>query len=342
MESQENKSKGSDEIDISALFSWIGQRIASVGYGFIAAIAGVRNLFYKNRLFFIGLIIVGLVLGTLYSKLIKKEYFRSTMVFSCDYLNTRILENTVDKFNLLCSEADRRGLMAVLKIDSATAYSIRKFEFEPFVSEDDVIEMEILREQLSIVVEEKQEIVDKVINKLIVENKNAYQITALVYNPDVVTSLEKAIVNYFKTSPYLLKRIESNRVNLLARREKLVNESVKLDSLKIVLFQNYQNVGKTSRGTGNVFLGDEKLANPLDVFTADLALNNEILGIDRQLYVEPEFEVVDGFITIKAPDSLSLGLVLFISFWISVVMGYLIIGLYRFDRVLASYQKDAR
>jgi hypothetical protein len=105
-----------------------------------------------------------------------------------------------------------------------------------------------------------------------------------------------------------------------------------------VLFRNYQNLGKTSRGSGNVFLGDEKLANPLEVFNADIEFNKEILQIDRQLYLKPDFEVVDGFTAFKKPESASLAKILFISFWISFLMGYLIIGAWRLDKKLASYQ----
>ena len=99
------------------------------------------------------------------------------MVLSCDYLNTQMLKNTIDKFNLLASEKDTEGIQEVLNVDSATAKNIQKFEFRPFVSEDDVVEMEVLREQLNNVTGEKQELVEKVIDRLEIENKNAYEIS---------------------------------------------------------------------------------------------------------------------------------------------------------------------
>lgn len=334
-----NSPRNSDEIDLSQIFATIGRGIRGFGNGILSGIASFRNLFFENRVFFAGVIGLGLLLGGVYATLIKKEFYRSTMVFSCDYLNTRILQNTIEKFNLLCEEKDREGLIRELKLDSATAANVYEFEFEPFVSEDDVVEMEVLREQLNNVVAEKKEVVDKVISKLVVENKNAYQISALVFDPTIVGTLEKAIVNYFKSSDYLNKRIQVNKINLQSRREKLISESKKLDSLKTVLVQNYQTIGKTNRGSGNVFLGDEKLANPLEVFDRDLDIYNEILDIDRTLAVQPEFEVVDSFTTIKQPDSASLPKILFIAFWVSFATGYLIIGIVRFDKLLQSYSK---
>ncbi len=341
VQNTDNTPKNSDEIDLTQFFSWIGRGFSRVGNGIIAGIAGLRNIFFNNRLFFAGIIGLGLLLGAAYSELLKKKFYKSTMVLSCDYLNTQILGNTIEKLNLLCSEAAREGLSEALAIDVTTAKNIQKFDFEPFVSEDDVVEMEVLREQLNNVAKDKKEIVDKVLTKLTVVNKNAYQISALVYDPEIVKPLERAILNYFRNNEYIKRRIAINKINLTTRRQKLIAESKKLDSLKRVLFDNYQTLGKTSRGSNNVILGEESLTNPLDVFKQDLELNKEILDIDQRLYVESDFELVDGFTTFKEPESASLPKILIIAFFVSWLMGYLIIGAWRFDQLLSTYNTKA-
>jgi hypothetical protein len=332
-----NDVRNSDEIDLTQFFRWIGRGFANVGNTFVAALAGLRNIFFNNRLFFVGIILVGLILGTLYSELLKKKFYKSTMVLSCDYLNSQILENTIEKFNLLCGEVERDGLSEILQVDKKTAKNIQKFEFESFVSEDDVVEMEVLREQLNNVAKEKKDIVDKVLAKLTVVNKNAYQISVMVYDPEIVKPLEKALISYFRNNEYIKRRIAITKTNLNSRRQKLVADSRKLDSLKTVLYQNYQTLGKTSRGSNNVILGEESLTNPLEVFKQDLELNKEILDIDQRLYVQPDFELVDGFTTFKQPESASLPKILIISFFVSWMMGYLIIGAWRFDQLLSTY-----
>jgi hypothetical protein len=337
VQNTDNSPTQSDEIDLTQLFRMIGRGFSNLGNGIVYGLAGLRNLFFNNRLFFVGIIIIGLVLGAAYSELLKKKYYKSTMVLGCDYLNTQILENTVEKINLLCEENEREGLSELLSIDQTTAKNIQKFEFEPFVSEDDVVEMEVLREQLNNVASEKKEVVDKVLKKLTVVNKNAYEISALVYDPEIVKPLEKALINYFRNNEYIKRRIAINKLNLSSRKQKLISDSRKLDSLKNVLFQNYQTLGKTSRGSNNVILGEEGLTNPLDVFRQGLELNKEILEIDERLYVQPDFELIDGFTTFKEPESASLPKILIISFFVSWVMGYLIIGAWRFDKLLASY-----
>lgn len=338
MEEKRQRPAQNDEIDLAQFFRWIGRGFSGLGNSIIAGIAGLRNQFYKNRVFFVGIIILGLILGTLYSEILKKDYYKSSMVFSCDYLNTQILRNTIDKFNLLASEKDTEGLQEVLKLDSMTAANIRKFEFKPFVSEDDVVEMEVLREQLNNVTAEKRELVDKVINRLEIENKNAYEISVLVYDPDVVKPLEKALVDYFRSNSYIRGRIESNKKALEARKIKLQSELRKLDSLKVVLFQNYQALGQKNRGSNNVVVGGEDgLTNPLEVFSTDLEIYTELQEVQRRLDLSTDFEIVDGFTSFKEPESASLPDILAISLLLSIVIGYLILGAYRFDRMLATY-----
>ncbi|MEO5600405.1 MAG: hypothetical protein ABIR06_05700 [Cyclobacteriaceae bacterium] len=265
------------------------------------------------------------------------------MVLSCDYLNTQILKNTIDKFNLLAGERDTEGLQEVLSLDANTAKNLQKFEFRSFVSEDDVVEMEVLREQLNNVTAEKKDLVEKVIDRLEIENKNAYEISVLVYDPGIVRPLEKALVSYFSNNNYIKRRIEINKQNLTSRKIRLERDLRKLDSLKVLLFSNYQLLAQKSRGSNNIILNDETIVNPLEVFTKDLQLHEELQDVNKDLYLRPDFEIVDGFTTFKEPESASLVETLFIAFFISILMGYLILGAWRFDRMLASYptQKGA-
>lgn len=343
MEEQKPRPASTDEIDLAQFFRWIGRGFSNLGNSIIAGIAGLRNEFYKNRVFFLGIMVLGLVLGALYSEVLKKDYYKSSMVLSCDYLNTQILKNTIDKFNLLAREEGTEGIQSVLNVDSVTAGNIQRFEYKPFVSEDDVVEMEVLREQLNNVTGEKRELVDKVIDRLEIENKNAYEISVFVYDPSIVKPMEKALVDYFRNSSYIKRRIEINQANLKQRKAKLEAELRKLDSLKIVLFQNYQALSRKSRGSNNVVVGGEEgLTNPLEVFTKDMDLHKELQEVERKLYLSPDFEIVDGFTSFQEPESASLPDVLAISLLISIVVGYLVLGAYRFDRMLASYPTKRR
>lgn len=343
MEEHKQRPSGADEIDLAQFFRWIGRGFSNAGESVIAGIAGLRNVFHENRVFFVGIMVLGLTLGALYSELLKKDYYKSSMVLSCDYLNTQILKNTIDKFNLLAREKDTDGIQEVLKLDATTAKNIQKFDFKPFVSEDDVVEMEVLREQLNNITGEKQELVEKVIDRLEIENKNAYEISVYVYDPGSVKPLETALVNYFRNNSYIKGRIVSHRRRLEARKAKLESELRKLDSLKLVMFQNFQAVALKSRGSNNVVVGaEEGLSNPIEVFTTDMQLHAELQEVQTELDLNTDFEIVDGFTSFKEPESASLLDILAISLLLSIVIGYLVLGAYQFDSMLAQYPKRAR
>ncbi len=342
MENRDTPPRQSDEIDLTQVFNAIGRFFNRVGSSILYFLASLRNIFFNNRLFFAGVIIGGLTLGAIYSELLKKKFYKTTMVLSCDYLNTQILDNTIDKLNLLCEETEREGLSEVLGIDLETAKNIQRFEFEPFVSEDEVVEMEVLRTQLNNVVADKKDLVEKVMTKLEIENKNAYEISVQVYDPEIVKPLEKAIVKYFLENSYIKKRVEIAKENLTKQRNSLNADAKRLDSLKKVLLQNYQTFGKTSRGSNNVILSDEQLSNPMEIYTQSLEINRELLETERRLYINPDFEVVDGFTTFKEPESASLFQILAIAFFVSIIIGYLIIGAWKFDAMLAKIDTKSK
>ena len=342
MDENKPRNQSSDEIDLSQVFKWIGNGFRNFGNSILLGLAGIRSAFFKNKKFFALVIISGLTLGGLYAKYLNKKYYKSSMILSCDYLNRRIVESTIEKLNLLCGEVEREGLARELNIPVVTAKNIIKFESKPFVSEVDIVEMEVLKEQLNNVADAKKDIVKKVIGKLEVDNKSAFQIGMLITDPDAVTNLDSAIVNYLKSGDFVRRRIEITKSNLLQKKEKLIQESKRLDSLKSVLFRSFDNMAKQSKqGSNNVILSEKPLTDPLSVFSQDLAIYDQIQLINRSLYIQPDFEVIDGFTSFKEPESASLSKVLVIAFLISWLVGYLILGLYKFDRYLAKISKES-
>lgn len=334
------QSRREDEIDIGHIFKLIGRAFTRFGQGLFFGVATLRYLFIQNRLFFAIVIIVGLVFGGVYVKLIRKDVYRTSMILSSDYHNPRLLESIFNKINQLADQKDKTALAQLLQIDEKTATSIKKFTFEPFMAEDDLIEIEVLREQLMIVSREKQVDVDGILDRLKTANKRVFEISAAVYDPQVIKELESALVNYLKKSDYVNNRLMISRQLLLERRKKLAGESAKLDSLKGILYSNYIMMPTTSRGSGNVYLGDDRIANPLDVFERDLSLNTEILAIDRELHLNSGFEMVDGFAPFEEPTTPGFGASLAIAFVISLLLGYLILAISALDRVLTQYYEE--
>ncbi len=336
----ENQKKvESDEIDLGALFSKIGEFFSNLGLGVLKGFATLRQIPLQNKALFIGLILLSVTVAALYSKgIISKKYYESTMILNSQYLNTRILKGTIDKLNLLAEEKNKLGLAKTLRIPQALADSISSFKSKPFVSEEEVIDLEILTEKLKNLSDKKDvKLIDQVVGRLTVENRHSFEITVRVNSKKTIKQLEPALIRYFHNNDFIKKRIEIDSINLLAKKKKLEGESEKLDSLKKVIFQNYQSMAQQSRqGSNNVILSDKAVTNPIEIYNQDISLYNEIQIIDRTLYIKPEFEVVSGFTEFTEPASPGLLKSVVSSILIAIGLGYAIVALLSFNKYLAS------
>jgi hypothetical protein len=336
MENADQRPKNPDEISLTDFVKWIREGLINIGNSFLFTLANIRGLFIRNRVFFICIILIGLIIGFVYSKLLRQEYYKATMILNCDYLNNQILADHIKKLNTLTLDTTGTHLAAQLNIDIKTVKNIKGFEYKPFVSEEDVIETEIVREQINNLGLEKKDAIEKIINKLNIENKNTFEITVFLLDPTAAKNLENAIVTYLNSNNYIKRRIEINQINLHSRKAKLLAESSKLDSIKEAIYANLESMSKNGRGSNNVILNDET-SDPIAIFKHDLDINNELLMIDRQLYIRPDFEVIAGFTTFSTPENPRLAVILIWAFFISIVGGYLTLGLWKFDQILSTY-----
>ncbi len=327
----------SDEIDLGVLFSKIGNFFKNMGVGFMRFLALIRRIPLENKALFGSLIFVGLAIGISYSGFFKKKFYSTTMILSSEYLNKRIMDNTIEKLNLLAEEEDKKGLARVLQISDSLASNINKFEAKPFVAEAELIELEVLKEQLKSfqATNKNEKVIEQVIGRIEIENRHAFEITVSVYNPSVVKDLEMALVKYLRNNDYLKKRVDISKSNRLARKQKLLGESLKLDSLKDVIYANYQNMAAQSRqGSNNVILSDKAVTNPIEIFKEDIDLYNEIQSIDRALYLQSDFEVVDGFTEFNKPSSDGPLRISAYSILIAIGLGYVLVALFSFNKYL--------
>ncbi len=328
----------SDEIDLGVLFSKIGDFFKNMGLGFLRFLALLRRIPLENKPSFIILIAASIIVGISYSTFLKKKFYSTTMILSSEYLNKRIVDNTIEKLNLLTDEDDKKGLASVLQISNELAKNIHDFEAKPFVAESELIELEVLKEQLKNFQSDNknEKVIQQVIERIEIENRHAFEITVRVYNPTVVRELETALVSYLRNNDYLKKRVEITKSNLLARKQKLVGESQKLDSLKAVIYANYQNMAAQSRqGSNNVILSDKAVTNPIEIFKEDIDLYNEIQSIDRFLYLQDDFEVVDGFTEFSKPTSPGPIRTFGYAILIAIGLGYLLVALFSFNKYLS-------
>jgi len=334
-EEQRNYKNSEDEIDLRQLFRAIGDFFKGIGRGIENTIIRIRRRTIQYK----WIIAVTLILGVAASVLlfnIKKPVYSSSMLLSSDYFNGRIVDNSIEKLNLLCEEEDRIGLSRALGVDQEVALNIVGFEAEPFISEEDRVEIEVLKEKLSELDIEDDEI-QKVIERIEVENKNTFQIKINVNKSEVIDGLQPAVVSYFRNNSYIKNRIANNEQRLKERLVKLEQEDKKLDSLKRALIRVYESIGKKtpdSNGSDNFYIGEQYTTNPVDVFNQDARVHRELIQVREDLFLKKDFEVIDGLTVFRKPASAGLVETVFYGFLISLGLAYFIIMLLSINQYL--------
>ncbi len=327
-----------EEIDLNAILTKIGNSIGSVWTGFLRLLAILRRVPLENKLSFSLIIVASIIFGVVFKTYLRESYYESTMILSSDYINKRLAENTIDKLTLLASEKNKKGLARELNLPDTLADNIVEFAVKPFVSEGELVELEVLKEQLrnAQTNANNQAVINQVIRRIEIENRHAFEITVRTLNPTVIPNLQSAIVHYFSNNPYVRKRVEVNKANLQQRRTKLIADLRKLDSLKQMIYENYRAMASRRDGSNNVILSDKPVTSPLEVYDQGLTLYNQLQEVERQLYLQPDFEIIEGFTEFSEPASPSLLRILLYSFGIGVVIAYLDIGLRRLNSYLST------
>lgn len=332
MEGQKNQSQ-SDEIDLGQLFSRIGNSFRAGWLGFMRFLATMRRIPLENKVLFGAITVVTIALALYFTLVVRNTYYESKMIFSSDYLNKQLAESVIDKLNSLANESEKRGLSKTLGLSNDVAENIISFEIEPFVAENDVIELEVFKEQLrNAKTAATERVIDDLIRRIEVENRHSYEITVHTLKPEVIGNLQEGLINHFRTIPFIQKRVEINKQNLLDRQARLGRDIAKLDSLKLVTYKSYKEL---ARGSNNVILND-KSSDPVLLYEQGLDIYQLYEDVTRDLYTQRDFEIIDGFTEFNSPANTSVSRMVLYSIIAGFVIAYIVFGLLRFNDYLAN------
>lgn len=339
-EPQRNHKNTEDEIDLRQLFKAIGDFFKNIGEGIVNFIIKFRRSTINYRWLILIFLILGGISGFVYKE-ISKPIYKSSMLLSSDYFNGRIVDNSIEKLNQLAEEEDPTGLSKALKIDIEVAENIESFETEPFISEEDRVEIEVLKQKLSELDLEEAEI-NKIIERIEIENKNTFQIIVRVNKSEIIGGLESAIVNYFRGNDYIKNRITNNELRLEERLKQLNKEDKKLDSLKIAMIKAIESLSSSQKksGSDNLYIGEQYSANPVEIFKQSEAINYQIRFVKEKLYLDSDFEVVDGLTVFKEPESAGLVISIIYGGLIGVGIAYILIILMSVNQYLNRVEKE--
>ena len=336
---QQNQPYRDDEIDLRKFFQAIGNFFVNIGHGFIRLILAFRRITIRYKALLIAAIILGIIAGFAANKIFE-PYYRTSLLLKSEYLNAKLVDNSLAKLNLLCEEDDRTGLAKVLNIELEVAENIVEFEFEPFIAEADVVEVELLKQKLEDLKIEKQDI-DRVIRQIEIQNRDTYQVSVLVNDINIIQNLESAIVGYFKHTPYIANRIKNNQENQIQLIAKLTNDVAQLDSLKEAYNLNLKSQAENpSEASSNLILGESGVVDPIRAYSEGISLFRQLQAVKTNFELASDFELVDGFTTFSKPDSPGLLKSIVIMVGIFLALAYGLIFLIELNKYLNKVEKE--
>ncbi len=327
-----------DEIDLRKLFQAIGKGFANIGKAFINLIIRIRRVSITYKILLVSMIATGIATGVIFNK-VSKPYYNTSMLLSSEYFNAKLVENNIEKLNMLCEEKERNGLATVLSIDVKIAKNIKSFDFEPLVSEQDIVDVEVLRQKLE-ELKVKDPDIAKVVEQIEIQNKKAYILTVHVFDNTIIGNLQESLVEYFRNSPFVKNRITINRTNQLKLISKLQNDLRQLDSLKYLFNQNLKaNAGRKTEPS-SLYIGESGALDPVRFYNQSVQLYEQLQEVQKEVELGNDFEVIDGFTVFSRPESPNLIKASVISSLLFLGLAYFIIMFIETNKYLNTIEKE--
>lgn len=339
--SQQNPNKEDyreDEIDLRKLFQAIGNGFANIGAALINLIVRIRRVSITYKKLIITMIVLGVVAGVAFN-IVSKPYYNTSMLLSSEYFNGRLVENNIEKLNTLCKEEDRVGLAKVLNIEEQIAKNIKEFAFDPMVSEQDIVDVEVLKQKLE-ELKVKDPDIAKVIEQIEIRNKKTYIITVQVFDNTIIGNLQESLVQYFRNSPFVKNRIDINRTNQLKLIGTLQNDLAQLDSLKYLFNQNLKATAGRKGETSSLYIGESGALDPIRFYSQSIRLYEKLQEAQQQVELGDDFEVIDGFTVFSRPESPGLIKATIFSLLIFIGLAYIIVILIEINKYLNEVEKE--
>ncbi len=339
-EQNSNEQYRDDEIDLRKLFQAIGNGFINVGNWFVNLIIRFRRVSLNYKFLILGMVILGAILGAAYNK-VNKPYYSTSMLISSSYFNTRLFENNIEELNVLCKEEERTGLAKLLALDVEVAKNIKEFHYEPLVSEQDIVDIEVLKQKLG-ELKVGDEDIQKIVDQLYIQNKRTYILSVDVFDNSMIETLQGSLIGYFKNNPYVKNRIRITKINQQNLIAKLKADIKQLDSLKHLFNLNMKaNANRKDESTSNnVYVGESGNLNPTTFYNQSISLYKQLQSTETALELGTDFEVRDSFTVFTEPSSPSIIKEIAYAMAIFLGLAYALILLLEINKYLSRVEKE--
>ena len=262
-----------EEIDLRFLYRKIKNFFSSIWNGLINLIKNSITILKKRwgLIFIFSLIGAGSGLGLFY---ITRPVYSSSTVLSSGTLTNEFCSDMIINLDLLIRDKTPEILAKKLDISISSAKSIKDIEFDNYDEK----------------LKKRYENKDTVVLGL------PFRVRVFAYTNTVFDTLQTALVTYLENNKFALKRKEIKIANLNSLREKLKNDIIQLDSLKITVGSNM-----LPRGTQNGFVFGEPI-DPMNMFKQEIILFKEDLSARKELQLSDNIQIIQEFSPRAKPD----------------------------------------
>lgn len=256
----------SEEVDLGQLFKLIGNAFDRL-FKFIGSILiGLYNLvlqlllhFYKCFIWYVGAVVLGLVLGFIVDKNSEKLY-GANMYIETNFNSARQVYENIYQFNQLAElDKDSIELARRLKITVNEASKLKGFYIEPDLDENRIAEMYsafyLKLDSLS----RTEMTYERYKESLTPFNFKIHQIGVASTDRAVYKKIEKEFVAQISENTYLNELVESN-ISILKKKDDVLSKQVKItdslvnEYLKIRI--NESNKAPIQGSGTNLYMGD--------------------------------------------------------------------------------------
>lgn len=287
---QPTQNNNEEEVDLGSLFVIIGRGFSKF-FNFIGSIfKGIFDfiiiilLFLRSNILKIAIAgVVGLVVG-LFLESKKKPTYSSELLVEPNFKSAMQLYNNINYYNNLVVQKDTLGLEKTFKIDKEIAYSLKGFEIDPIVNENDIINSYndfILRVDTATV---KSYTFDEFKASFTDLDYRIHKINVVSSKNDVFTKLDEVIISSVVDNKYFsrLKKLTNENLN---RTDSLYRQNLsQIDSLRKVYMQvMIEEAKKQTSGTSIDLGGEKRTTKELELFETNRKINYDLknLAIDK-------------------------------------------------------------
>lgn len=262
-------------------------RVSNFFDSFLSGIFNFIQLLYRNKWITLTLILVGVALGILQTVTAKPK-FKNEVIVAANFKSNEYLYSKVKNFGAMKAAAST-------PLDSILLTGISSIDIEPVYNAFDFLLSNYQRMEAFRILSERGIDIEKYLKSKVAEK--SYRYHKITFVTDIKADSTDLVINNFlekvNSTDYFTKRMQFEKVNLIAKREQLQRSIDQLNGM-------FESFGKESTTGSTVTSNDYSDMDKL--FMSKEYLLDQINFIDAEL-LESDKVVFDVFRTVNKRTS---------------------------------------